>query len=85
MKIVAKLKAAARAILPDAYCVKSKDPYLKGFIVWPGRCQPRGFERAAIGFGTTAAKAWAEALITISATNDLTLPYKSPQKACRPE
>jgi hypothetical protein len=29
-----------------------------GYVVWPGRCQPRGFEQSSIGFGRTARQAW---------------------------
>lgn len=42
---------------PDAYCVRMNDG--SGYIVWPGKVQPRGFERCAIGFGKTARDAWA--------------------------
>lgn len=66
--VCGELKKAVRRLEPEAYCVRSQDGNLKGYFVWPGRCQPRGFERCAIGYGTTVAKAWAEALITIHAT-----------------
>lgn len=45
-----------RRSLPDAYCVRLNDG--SGYIVWPGKCKPRGFERPAIGFGKTAREAW---------------------------
>lgn len=46
---------------PQAFCVKSNDG--SGYIVWPAyKTQPRGFEQAAIGVGSTAHNAWHEAL-----------------------
>lgn len=50
-------KRLVRRKLPDAFCVRLNDG--SGFIVWPGRVQPRGFERPAVGYGKTARKAWA--------------------------
>ena len=48
---------------PNAYCVRlSPDSSLRGYIVWPGSVQPRGFERPAIGFGATARQAWKNVL-----------------------
>lgn len=34
-----------------------------GYVVWPARIQPRCYERPAIGFGGTAAAAWASVSI----------------------
>ena len=42
-----------------AYCVRLNDR--SGYIVWPGKVQPRGCERPAIGLGTTARSAWLDA------------------------
>lgn len=36
------------------------------YIVWPGPVQARGFERPAIGLGSTAAKAWESALVSVN-------------------
>ncbi len=49
-------KAKVKKLVPDAFCVRLDDK--SGYIVWPGKIQPRGFERGAIGFGRTAAEAW---------------------------
>ena len=42
--------------IPDAFCVKMS--LTKGYVVWPGKQQPRGLERPAIGLGLTARQAW---------------------------
>ena len=42
---------------PGAYCRRLNDG--TGYIIWPGKIQPRGHEKCAIGIGVTAAKAWA--------------------------
>lgn len=49
-------KAKVLRVLPDAFCVRLNDR--SGYIVWPGKIQTRGFERAAIGLGKTARLAW---------------------------
>jgi hypothetical protein len=55
-------KKRVKRKLPDAYCVRLLEPIDgKKFIVWPGKVQPRGFERGAIGLGRTSAEAWIEA------------------------
>ena len=54
-----KSKSAKEKVLKkfhQAYCVKLADG--TGYIVWPGKIQPRGFERPAIGLGRTARAAW---------------------------
>lgn len=55
LRAVSHKKRVQRA-LPDAFCCRCTNPV--GFIVWPGKVQPRGFERPAIGFGKTAREAW---------------------------
>lgn len=51
------LKRLVRRALPDAYCVRLNDG--SGYLVWPGKIQPRGFEQPACGYGKTARQAWA--------------------------
>ena len=51
-------------IWPDAYCVRLISG--TGYIVWPMKIQPRGFERPAIGLGKTASLAWANAWTVVS-------------------
>lgn len=46
-----------RLTFPNAYCVRLNNS--SGYIVWPDKIQPRGYERPAIGFGKTARMAWA--------------------------
>jgi hypothetical protein len=42
--------------LKDAFCVRLDNG--SGYIVWPGKTQPRGCEQPAIGLGKSAQKAW---------------------------
>lgn len=52
-------KARVLRKLPDAHCVRLNSKIDgKGFIVWPGKIQPRGLEQPAIGLGRTASEAW---------------------------
>ena len=53
------LQRLVRRIYRDAYCCRLNDG--SGYLVWPGKCQPRGSEKSAIGFGTTAQLAWKQA------------------------
>lgn len=55
-KSIYSAKLVIRRSLPDAYCVRLMDN--TGYIVWPGKIQPRGFERPACGYGKTARQAW---------------------------
>jgi uncharacterized protein YbdZ (MbtH family) len=50
-------KRSVKRIAKDAFCVRLNDR--SGYVVWPGKIQPRGFERSAIGYGKTARQAWA--------------------------
>lgn len=50
-------KTRVKRAAPNAFCVKLNDG--SGYIVWPGRVQPRGFEQGAIGLAATARAAWA--------------------------
>lgn len=50
-------RIAVLRIMPDAYCVRLDDK--SGYIVWPGKIQPRGYEQPACGYGKTAREAWA--------------------------
>jgi hypothetical protein len=54
-------KIRVKRQIPDAFCVKLNDG--TGYIVWPGRCAPRGFEQPAVGLGKTARAAWASVTI----------------------
>lgn len=56
-------KTKIRKKFPDAYCVKLNDG--SGYIVWPGKVQPRGLELPAIGTGTTPRQAWVNAHTTV--------------------
>jgi len=46
-----------RRVLPQAFCVRLNDG--SGYIVWPCKIQPRGYEPTACGYGKTARQAWA--------------------------
>jgi len=51
------VKKRVLRMLPQAFCVRLDDG--SGYIVWPGKVQPRGFEQPACGYGKTARQAWA--------------------------
>jgi hypothetical protein len=52
-------KSRVRSFLRLSFCRRLEDG--TGFVVWPGPIQSIGFEKAAIGFGKTANKAWMDA------------------------
>jgi hypothetical protein len=52
-------KKSVLKTLKNAFCVKMEGD--RGYIVWPGKMQPRGFEQPAIGVGGSAAMAWRDA------------------------
>jgi hypothetical protein len=52
-----RTRASVKRWLPEAFCVRLADG--SGYVVWPCRMRPRGFEPTACGFGSTARAAWA--------------------------
>ncbi len=60
------MKRMVLKLIPNAYCVKLRTG--EGFLVWPGKVQPRGFEQPAIGFALSASGAWADAWVNCQPT-----------------
>ena len=65
-------KAKVLKHVKTAYCCQCYSPI--GFVVWPGKVNPRGSERAAIGFGSTASLAWK------NAEKNIRTPHKKEEK-----